>query len=614
MRAIVWICNCLYYMCICIDWPSQYLNLNNVGLKEMNRLVLSPWLSNLNTLSITFYDQKEEAHEDNTREVNKMMLLSLFVRLLTLTTSLEVLKINSVDYETDSEFNYTLYLPKLRVLKRTVRNVPELILPTLTKINIHQIYVIDLLRVLTDISHVDSIYIGDIDNHTCNKSEVESYNTRITLESLTTMKLAPFASFVSPSSTKITKEEEVMGIPSMSTLLSNPIRFMVTKFTCYGLNKQFVPILSQMTILREITLQTCFQSFDVIGNLFRIWSKSLSYVDFRKSILDSGDTKEHSVDYLGYLSFPIKGTIISLPQLTTLKLFGWNQDLIDSMNCPQLGSVKIGQNPNIANDNDDDDNDGDNDNHVITCTKSTDSIDSLVNIERFLKRTTTIKTLHLYQAFRIITIDGIEYPTTARNPAVPLCKMSALTDLLVDVGNVLPCVTTLRSLLLSCPNLSRLSLCITSSTDLLNVLIETEFVTMLRQLKYLSLTHFSVNNDVNENTKSDDDGDGDGDDDYDSINKRYIAFSIIKQCTSLTVVGRLTLNSENSTNRLIQRVLDLPERRLGYLISEDFDNLRKEKEQLKRTIKRNNKLIQESKEMKKSYSKKIDNLEAIFTK
>jgi hypothetical protein len=456
----------------------------------IQHISLSPWLSKLIVLNVEFdYDTDKMIHQTLGNRTNQT--LATFIPLLLKMTSLTSLTLNAYTNYYDDDFNVTFNFPKLKTLRLITRTIPTLNrLLGLEEIYFEHIYAKDLLRVFDEISHVDKITIQKIFNYKRDDDPgSEDYPREVTSKLLT----VPLFNI----------------IPYTHQPKYFDVGLAVTKFICYGLNKKFVPLLYHMKNIQEITLQTCFQSYDVIGNLFRQWSSSLCYVDFTKSIIDSKNHDQIPITSSSSLSHPI----INLPRLITLKMCNFNQELANSLSCPNIIFLSLGDDSDTDGDNDvttdaniienkaqhgnlSVDNSSDNDNHSDDKKYDDDNYHSSVDITLFLNRIISIITLVIFRSFTgFIT-----------KPSV----LNSLLNLLVS-----------NSL---CPNVKHLSLSIPLSTE--NLKIITRYHPT--RLNYLSL----ATNDTNSNDLAHEE---------DAKRVESILNIVERSCTSTTLIDHVSL-------------------------------------------------------------------------
>lgn len=151
-----------------------HVNVVGLNLKLIENIKTSSWLPQLTSLDVMFHNDHDKV--TTTRE-NKT--LSTFVPLLQIMTSLVTLSINANVFCHDDDFNTTFKLPKLTILYLGMRTIPNLSsLRALSKVIIEFMYVKDLLRVLTETSHVEKITIRKIHNGIRNDDPHE-YNDRV---------------------------------------------------------------------------------------------------------------------------------------------------------------------------------------------------------------------------------------------------------------------------------------------------------------------------------------------------------------------------------------------------------------------------------------------------
>jgi hypothetical protein len=254
------------------------------------------------------------------------------------------------------------------------KDVPRIVAPMLKTTRFSGVRRRDLVRIMNDLQHVDTISIDSISDGIDVGRDGELFPTNVPL----------LATRFSYSDDKL-------------DLTSHPYKFRLLQSIC-----------SQLTCVTTVHIEYfTFVSYEVLGNLFQSWPQIV------KIIIAQCRLPNDAVDDI--LSAPSSSPassslspscIIDLPHLTYLELFGWNQHLIDRLRCPQLEILSV--------------DDGMSDPHhdEIRCSSNP------VDITHFLYRSRKLMSLSLSDPFRFIPSYTDTLPPTLEHISIT----SLMTD------------------------------------------------------------------------------------------------------------------------------------------------------------------------------------------
>jgi hypothetical protein len=308
---------CVCVICIRLEWPLSRLCLRSAKEWNLSSLCLAPYLSSLTHLDICFSDPYpvDEYYD----------MLRTFETLLPTIPLLETFHIDlgasddgkGTRTNTTKNTEITWKLPRVKNLQLNLSMMPRLIAPLLIDIIIGSIYEDDISQVLFDTCHAKHIEM-DIDT------------------------------------------DDILFLPSAllpgdyfdKLLFSTRTVLSVTKFRSNGFPTRLIRLLSLMEMLEEVELNNMmFPSYDTIGQLVRHWPMihTIDICDDVINIAQGISPSELSIPtMLPTTSTPTptptpttSPTIITLSSLQNLRLFGWNQELVDTINCPKLKTLVV---------------------------------------------------------------------------------------------------------------------------------------------------------------------------------------------------------------------------------------------------------------------------------